>query len=271
MIVDDDTMACQYTGLLLKRLKIRYDATASGAQALEMLKTAATNSDPYKLCLIDWKMQQMDGLELTKKIRATYPKDTIIIIVSAYDLQEISDESRAAGANYLIPKPLFQSTIADVLMTIARPAINSEAITHCAPDYKKLYNFQGKKLLIAEDMSLNMEILLKLLQMVNFQVTCAANGQEAIDAYNRANPGEFAAILLDINMPVMDGYTAAKIIRSSDKSDARTIPIFALTANAFTDDIAKALDAGMNGHIAKPIEVQILYQTLSKAINGEDA
>jgi signal transduction histidine kinase/CheY-like chemotaxis protein len=265
LVVDDDPDACEYAGLLLKRMKVRYDCVNSGEEALEMLSKANEQKDPYKLCLIDWQMKGMDGLTLTKNIRAIFSNDPIIIIVSAYDLSEIMDEGLSAGVSQFITKPLFQSVVFDALMNISSGKISKQRI----PSYKEIfakYDFTGYKVLVAEDSALNMEVAVKLLQMVNFTVVCAENGQEAVELYEKAPANEYAVILMDVNMPVLNGYEATHKIRQSKKSDAQRILIYAMTANAFSEDVKDAIEAGMNGHIAKPIETEVLYKTLEEGL-----
>lgn len=260
LIVDDDKDLCEYTGILMERLGVKYDYVTDGETALEMLGEADDNGNMYDICFVDWKMPDMDGIEVTQAIRENFGKDTIVIIVSAYDLNEVEEEGKRAGADYLISKPLFQSTVFDILMRIT----DSKYEKVCYNDNnKKKYDFTGKKVLIAEDVELNMEVAVSLLKMVNFEVVCAEDGVKALEMYNRSEINEYDVILLDINMPNVDGYETARAIRASKREDGKTIPIYALTANAFTEDVAAALDAGMNGHIAKPIETDALYATLN--------
>ncbi len=261
LVVDDSEDSCEYSGILLERLGVRYEYVTNGEAALEALENAEDQDDPYTLCLIDWKMPEMDGGELTQQIREIFGEDTIIIIVSAYDLNEVEASGRSIGSNYFIPKPLFQSTLFNALMKIS------------GGDYTKIevqnedqnYDFSGKHVLIAEDVALNMEVAVKLLKMVGVEATCAEDGRQAVDLFVQGKPGQYDCILLDINMPVMDGYEAGRAIRKYNRADAATIPIYAMTANAFAEDVTAALNAGMNGHIAKPIETKVLYKTLDLA------
>lgn len=265
LIIDDNIDSCEYAGLLLSRLKIRYDISTNGEDALNMLSDAKNNNDKFNLCLIDWKMPKMDGIELTKKIRETFGDDAVVIIVSAYDLNEIEISGQTFNANYYITKPLFQSTLFNILMHIT----NGE---NFQPEIEKedpKYDFAGKRILVVEDVFLNMEITAKILKMVNVQVTGAEDGQKALEIFKTSEPNYFDCILMDINMPIMDGYETTKRIRQLNRSDAKKIPIFAMTANAFSEDVTKALNAGMNGHIAKPIETRVLYKTLNSAFFEE--
>jgi len=263
LVVDDDEESCRYSGILLKRLGVRHDYVTTGEAALEALGEAEDRKDPYHLCIIDWKMPDMDGVEVTAKIREIFGTDTIVIIVSAYDRSEVEASGRAAGANYFISKPLFQSTLFNALMQISGGNYAGLA----AENDTQAYDFKGKHVLIAEDVTLNMEVAVKLLNMVGIEVTCAEDGRQAVNIYEGSPVGYYDCVLMDINMPVMDGYEAAQIIRRCDRADAKTLPIYAMTANAFATDVTAALNAGMNGHIAKPIETAVLYKTLQSAFN----
>lgn len=266
LVIDDNLESCEYAGLLLGRMKIRYEIVTSGEEALEKLGEADEKKDAFNLCLVDWKMPDMNGVELTMKIRKIFGEETVVIIVSAYDLNELEISGHAAGANYLISKPLFQSSLFNILMHITN---GETAISDSKLEMKK-FDFTGKKVLVAEDVELNMEIAVKLLQMVNIEVTCAVDGQEALEKYEKSSPNYFDCILLDINMPIMDGYETSRRIRKSNRPDAKTMPVYAMTANAFSEDISSALNSGMNGHIAKPIETKILYKTLDATFSKEE-
>lgn len=260
LIVDDDAHAREYTAIILERLGISYEVAVSGEAALELMQQACRTGKGYDVCFIDWRMPGVSGIEVTRQIRQLYKKDTVIIIVSAYDLSEVQDEAKAAGADMFISKPLFQSTVFNVLMQLSGG--------NCTKQTAKAeeYDFTGHRLLLAEDNDLNAEIATELLNLVHMEVDRAADGQEALDKFVSSAPGTYDAILMDVQMPVMDGYAAANAIRNAAHPQAASIPIYAMTANAFTEDVTAALSAGMNGHIAKPIDTEILYSTLHKAI-----
>lgn len=259
LVVDDEEESCEYTGILLERLGARYVCCNTGERALELLGEAEDEGDPFDICIIDWRMPEMDGLAVTKKIREIFGKDAVILLVSAYDLNEVADQGKAEGADYFIPKPLFQSTVYNMLMKLS--CRNQREL----PAPKEEYNLSGHRVLLAEDVELNMEVAVKLLEMTGIQTDCTMDGMEAFHRYESMESGYYDAILLDINMPVLDGYEACRRIRRSKKADAGSVPIFAMTANAFQEDVSKALDSGMDGHIAKPIEAHILYETLRRA------
>ena len=259
LVVDDDRESCEYCGILLDRLGVRHEYVTDGEAALEMMGDAEDKGDPFTLCLVDWKMPDMDGMTVTRRIREIFGEETVVIIVTAYDLNEAEASGKAAGADYFIGKPLFQSTLFNALMRIS----GGDYTKIEAGQEKDKYDFTGKRVLVAEDVPLNMEVAVTLLNMVGAEAACAEDGRKAVDIFETSQPGSINCILLDINMPVMDGYEAARAIRRSGKADAATVPIFAMTANAFSQDIAAALSAGMNGHIAKPVEAKVLYQTLA--------
>ena len=223
------------------------------------LEKAEKEGKPYQVCIVDWHMPSMDGLEVTRKIRAGYGKDSVVVIISVYDTNEIQTEGAAAGADHFVSKPVFQSSIFNVLMKIVG--------NNSMEDKKKSpadFDFSGRHILIAEDVELNMEVAVTILSMTGAEISCAENGRIALEIYEASPDGFFDCILLDVNMPEMDGYETVRAIRSSRKPDAKTVPVFAMTANAFAEDVAAAVDAGMNGHLAKPIEVEILYETLQE-------
>lgn len=262
LIVDDEAEAVEYTSMVLDRIGVDHDVAKCGEEAVKMLQEAYDKGGGYDVCFVDWRMPDLSGIEVTKQIRKLYKEDTLIIIVSAYDLAEVEDEARAAGADQFVTKPLFQSTVFNLLMMLS------------GGKYKNMtadedeFDFTGHKILLAEDNELNREIATEILSLVNMEVESAEDGQQAVEKFNDAPEGTYDVILMDVQMPVMDGYEATKAIRALARTDAKTIPIYAMTANAFTEDVSAALSCGMNGHIAKPIDTQVLYTTLAKEIQG---
>lgn len=260
LIVDDESDTCEYTSEVLTRIGIDHDIANGGEEAINLLTREHNHGMGYDVCFLDWRMPGTNGIDVTRKIRELFDEDTIIIIVSAYDLSEVEDEARQAGANLFVTKPLFQSTAFNVLMTLS------------GGKYKKmtadetLFDFTGHRVLLAEDNALNREIACDLLEMVNMQVDCAGNGMEAVRLFTEAPSGTYDAILMDVQMPIMDGHEATKRIRASSHEEAVSIPIFAMTANAFTEDVSLSMASGMNGHISKPIDTEVLYQTLKGTI-----
>ncbi|MDD3164807.1 MAG: response regulator [Oscillospiraceae bacterium] len=262
LVVDDDENTREYTAVVLSRIGIAHEAAASGEQAIEMLEAAHAKGVGYDVCFVDWKMPGASGIDVTRRIRQLYDADTLIIIVSAYDLSEVADEAKAAGANIFVTKPLFQSTVFDVLMTLSGGKYKTTGADAAQ------FDFTGKRVLLAEDNALNMEIATELLGMTHLEIDPAENGEIACKKFAASAPGTYDAILMDIQMPVMDGYEATAAIRSSAHPQAATIPIFAMTANAFTEDVNNALSSGMNGHISKPIDTDVLYRTLERCFRA---
>ncbi|MDD2649294.1 MAG: response regulator [Eubacteriales bacterium] len=262
LIVDDDAESCEYCGILLDRLGVRHEYVTSGEAALEKLGEAEDAGDSFKLCIIDWQMPDMNGSEVTEKIREIYGDDAMIIIVSAYDASEVESSGKANRADSFIAKPLFQSTLFNALMRIS----DGDYARLESRQAKDSFDFSGKRALVVEDVELNMEVAVTLLNMVGITVTCARDGKEAVDIFENNAAGSFDCILMDINMPNMNGYEATKAIRGAGKADSMSVPIFAMTANAFSEDVAAALNAGMNGHIAKPIDSRVLYKTLENVL-----
>ncbi|MGO5053285.1 response regulator [Lachnospiraceae bacterium LCP25S3_G4] len=258
LIVDDDYDTCAYVSTVLGRIGMKHNIVYSGKEALEELANLQKQGKTIDVCFIDWKMPKMSGLEVTKKIRELYNKDTLIIIISAYDLSEVEEEAKEAGANMFVPKPIFQSTVFNALMALSGETYIKNTVK------EKAYDFNGKHMMLAEDNAINREIAVELLEMVGFTITCVCDGQQAIEVFEHASPGTFDAILMDIQMPIIDGYGATKAIRKSAHEDAKRIPIIAMTANAFTEDVTASLSAGMNDHITKPIDTDKMYQTLEK-------
>ncbi len=256
LVVDDDHDTLAYLHTLLKRMKITHDVTDSSIQALKIIKDAQGQSHPYDLCLIDWKMPDMDGLKLTRKIRE-FKNSSQIIIISAYNLNEIEDEAKAAGADMFITKPIFQSTLFNTLRGLTgMPIITPTASFND-------YDFSGHRVLLAEDNEINCEVAKALLEKTKLTVDIARDGQQVVEMFTSSLPGTYDVILMDIQMPFMNGYEATKKIRESAHEQAKTIPVVAMTANAFNEDIEKAMECGMNGHVAKPINTRQLYETIA--------
>lgn len=264
LVVDDDENTCAHASLLLENMGIDAEWVKSGREAVQIVFKAHEEFRDYDVCLVDWKMPDMDGVEVTRSIREKIGPETLIIIISAYDWSSIEEEARKAGANAFISKPLFESSLYNVLLSVIdpKPAYNdNDNNKQPVPE-----SFFGKRLLLAEDNELNREIAMELLQVTGADIDCARNGAEAVEQYLAAPEGYYDLILMDIQMPVMDGYEAARRIRASEHADARKVPIFAMTANAFKEDEEEALASGMNGHIAKPIDIKLLYQTLKNVL-----
>ena len=263
LVVDDDNDTCEHAAVLLKGMGVNVDWALNGFEAIEKVRSACEDDGRcYDVCFIDWCMPELDGIETARRMRSYVGPDVLIIIISAYDWSGIEEQAKAAGVNAFIAKPFFASNLYNMLLTVSRkPELGFSAVGN-----KETYDFGGKKVLLVEDNELNMEIASELLKFVNLQVEHAENGKVAVDIFRNSKEKEYALIFMDIQMPLMNGYDAARCIRSSEHPAAGTIPIIAMTANAFNDDVQAAFDAGMNGHLAKPIDVEVLYKTIARYI-----
>lgn len=263
LVVDDDNDTCEHAAVLLKGMGVNVDWALNGFEAIEKVRSACEDDGScYDVCFIDWCMPELDGIETARRMRRYVGPDVLIIIISAYDWSGIEEQAKAAGVNAFIAKPFFASNLYNTLLTVSRkPELGFSAVGN-----KETYDFGGKKVLLVEDNELNMEIASELLKFVNLQVEHAENGKVAVDIFRNSKEKEYALIFMDIQMPLMNGYDAARCIRSSEHPAAGTIPIIAMTANAFNDDVQAAFDAGMNGHLAKPIDVEVLYKTIARYI-----
>uniref|UniRef100_UPI00402844B0 response regulator n=1 Tax=Enterocloster aldenensis TaxID=358742 RepID=UPI00402844B0 len=260
LVADDDQVVCESAVELLKDLGMRGDWVLSGREALRRIVDARDRREDYYFVILDWQMPDMDGLDTVRAIRRNLGSDVPIIIISAYDYSNIEEEFLAAGADAFIAKPLFKSRMACAFHKFCKG--NPMEGTALAKDGPSA--LAGKRLLLVEDNELNREIAYELLRMQGFVVETAENGKQAVEKFRVSGIGEYSCILMDIQMPVMNGHEASEAIRSLSREDARKIPIIALTANAFATDLGKAHGAGMNDHIAKPIDMDRLTEVLKR-------
>ncbi len=262
LVVDDDQIACESTSLLLNDLGMKSEWVLSGREALARIEERHQEDDDYFAVLLDWKMPEMDGLETTREIRKRFGRDIPIIIISAYDWHSIEQEALEAGADGFVGKPLFKSRLSQLFNGLmGHEAAKLEAGLN---EITAQSDFSGKRVLLTEDNELNAEIAMEILSMIGMTVEWARDGQEAVDMMKNSVPGYYACIFMDVQMPVMNGIDATKAIRNLPNADAKTIPIFAMTANVFADDVMTAMNAGMNEHIAKPLNLDALMQVLNK-------
>ena len=260
LVVDDDPIACEHAQVVLGQLGISCDKAPNGAEGVEMAKVRHARREPYDLILVDWKMPEMDGVETTHQIRTSLGEDTPIIILTSYNWEDIMEEATDAGVDTFVAKPLFAGSVMDEF----KAAFNRKNLELDRPEV----DLAGKRILLAEDMMVNAEILMMMLTAENISVEHAENGQIAVDMFADHEPGYYDAILMDLRMPVMDGLTATRAIRAMEHEDARSIPIIALTANAFDEDVQRSMQAGLNAHLSKPIEAGILFGTLRSLIGN---
>ncbi|MEF9866087.1 MAG: response regulator, partial [Oscillospiraceae bacterium] len=265
LIVDDDIIICRHTKQILQDMSMQAEYVVSGANAISAVKEKWESHEYYDIILLDWKMPDMDGIETTRAIRKIVGPDVTIIIMTAYDWAVIETEAKQAGVNLLLAKPLFKSSLCS-----AFEKIYSEKGKEKAALAPVEFDFTGKRVLLVEDHLLNIEVAKKMLTNKHLEVEVAENGLLAIETFAQKPDKYYDAILMDIRMPVMDGITAAKSIRQMRKADAKAVPIIAMTANAFDEDIDKTKAAGMNAHLAKPIEPSLLYQTLQHFLWKEE-
>ena len=255
LVVDDDTDTCMSVSKMLKQIGMRADWTVSGKESIVRAKEAFEEGDEFKAYIIDWLMPDMNGIETVRRIRKVIGESTPIIILTAYDWSDIENEAREAGVTAFVSKPLFMSELREVL---TRP-IRTKVVRKEAPEK---VDFTGKKILLVEDNELNQEIATEILKGVGFEVDVAEDGIAAVDKMASAASDRYDLILMDIQMPKMNGFIATREIRTLSDNRKANIPIIAMTANAFDEDKKMAYEAGMNGFVAKPINIKTLMSTL---------
>lgn len=262
LIVDDDIVTCEHASLIMSDLGLQAEYVTSGASAVLEIEKGIREMKPYDIVLVDLKMPDMDGIQTAKAIRRLVGAETLVVVMTAYEWKEIEADARRAGVDFFITKPLFRSELVDLFEKIND---FSEAVYE--PETAKgEIQFAGERILLVEDNELNLEVAASLLEMKGLTIESACNGLQALEKFCSTPVGYYDAVLMDIRMPVMDGLEAARNIRLFDKSDAQTIPIIAMTANAFDEDVEKSHAAGMNAHLAKPIDPEKLFAVLQEFI-----
>lgn len=261
LVADDDKVFLESAKDTFKSFGLDADTVTNGADAVKMIAECHNTGSDYHCVIIDWKMPNMNGLETIKAIREKVGDDVSVIIVSAYDWTEIEEEAIKAGANGFIAKPLFRSSVYNKLNEL----LNFDKKEKSAPEENN-DDLKNLNLLIAEDNDINWEIIQVMLEFYNITSERAENGQICVDKINSAPEGTYDAILMDVQMPVLNGHDATRAIRKSDKEYVKNIPIIAMTADAFAEDIIACKEAGMNGHVAKPINMQNLTKELRSAL-----
>jgi CheY-like chemotaxis protein len=266
LVVDDEETACESACEILNSLEMQAEYVLSGEAAVQRLQEAHADNADFSVVILDWKMPGKDGLETAREIRAVIGEEIPIIILSAYDWTDIEQEALAAGVNAFIEKPLFKSRLTHVLKEVLGIG-SSENPKEELETYQEEH-YEGKRVLLTEDNELNLEVAKELLGIVGLTVEVALDGKEAVEKVSAMPAGYYDLIFMDIQMPVMNGYEAARQIRGLDRQDLKEIPIIAMTADAFASDVRKAEEAGMNGHIAKPIDIAKLEQTMKRYIKS---
>ncbi|MGM9585526.1 MAG: response regulator [Faecousia sp.] len=262
LVADDDPCSLESCCSILTDFGMKADGVSSGEEAVTRVLEHHRQNRDYFACILDWKMPDMDGIETTRAIRRAVGDEVPIIIISAYDWSDIEQEARAAGANAFISKPLFRSRLAKTFDTLVGKEEPSQAATPLV-ELGQL-NLQGRRALLAEDNALNAEIAAEFMAMAGLTVDFAVDGMEAVDRVSQNPDGYYDIIFMDIQMPRMNGYDATRAIRAMNRSYCRQIPIVAMTANAFAEDVQAAKTVGMNEHIAKPLDLGVLAKTLHK-------
>ena len=259
LVVDDDEELCRSAASSLMELGIQAEWVQDGQSAVQMSVRRHEQGQDYHMVLLDWEMPGMNGLETARELRRHLGEDVPILLISAYDWSEIEEEARLAGITGFISKPLFKSTLFYELKRFVEEDAEPGGLQEepAVPDWK------GKRILLAEDNELNWEVASTLLQEYGFDLDWAENGQVCVDMFRESSVRYYDVVLMDIRMPVMNGYEAARSIRAMDRPDA-DIPIIAMTADAFSEDIQKCLDSGMNAHIAKPLDMKEVLRMLQK-------
>ena len=258
LVIDDDPIACEHAEIVLGQVGVSCEKAGSGHEGIDMVKLRHARREPYNLILVDWKMPELDGVETTRQIRAAVGHETPIIILTSFSWEDIADEAREAGVDTFVSKPLFAGTVMDEFRDAFKRK-NIQLVQETA-------DLTGRRVLLAEDVPVNAEIMMMVLSMREMEVELAENGQEAVDMFAAHEEGYYDAVLMDMRMPVMDGLEATRRIRAMERADAKTMPIIALTANAFDEDVQRSMQAGLNAHLSKPVEPEALFRTLETLI-----
>jgi len=260
LVVDDDEIAAEHARIVLDEVGIKADTAYNGTSALSMLEIQHAKHEPYDLVLLDWRMPDMDGIEVARVVHERYDKETTVIILTSFNWDDIMDEAMHVGVDSFLAKPLFASGVIEEFERIARKnnmSLHKE---------KMRADLAGRRILLAEDVEINAEIMKEVIMMKDAEIDHAENGRIVVDMFNESPINYYDAILMDVRMPELDGLEATAAIRALPRADAKTVPIIAMTANAFDEDVQRSLQVGMNAHLSKPVEPDHLYQTLEELI-----
>lgn len=260
IVADDDEDICLNIVKAMENTGVTTEYATDGESAVQMMRKARENGAPYNLILLDWKMPNLDGMETARLIRKNYSQKIPILLFTAYDWGEIEREAKEVGVAHFIPKPFFMTNFKDVI----RRVMDSQKKAGAAEENMIV---RGKTVLVVDDIQANRLVLTKILGTLGAECDVACNGQEAVDKFMDSSPGGYDLILMDVQMPVLDGYEATRAIRRSDHPSAKTVPIIAMTANAFVDDIRAAIESGMNAHVAKPVQIDKLKATIRQVFD----
>ena len=260
LVIDDDPIACEHTKIVLEEIGIFADTVTSGEEAIKLIELKSARRESYNLIFVDWQMPEKNGLEVTEEIRKLIGFDSAVVILTAYNWDEIEEAAKSAGVDSFMAKPLFAS---NVLSTFRQTMENKKS-----QEEIELADLTDRKILLAEDMPVNAEIMKELLSIMGMVTDHAENGKIVVEMFEKSLPNYYDAILMDVRMPIMDGLAATTAIRNLNRADSKTVPIIAMTANAFDEDVQRSLQAGMNAHLSKPVEPERLYKTLGEFIKN---
>jgi len=264
IVADDDPFARESVLHAMKNTGVEVHYAEDGDEAVRMIREGRERGEPYDLILLDWRMPRLDGLETARLIRKNYPLKIPILFFTAYDWSDIEDEAREIGISHFLPKPFFMSTFRDAIRRVMHT--RGAPLYDAAPIVNEENVLEGKHILVAEDIEVNRLILDKILSSYHATCDMAENGQVAVDKFAASQPGEYDMIFMDVQMPVMNGYEATRAIRACSHPEAKTVPIIAMTANAFADDVREALESGMDAHVSKPIVIEQMKSTISMVL-----
>ena len=283
LVVDDDEISCEHSQLVLRSLGAEAETETDPRRALARLREAREAGQGYALLLTDYRMPEMNGLELIRALRGFDGGGTAAVMLTGYNWDIIEEEAIAEGTDAILAKPLFADTLLRQLWPVLERngllrVESGELRVESAPagaesslgGGEETADIAGRRVLMAEDVDQNAEILADLLELEDVLSERAANGQEAVDMFAASPEGWYDIILMDVRMPVLDGLAATRAIRALDRPDAKTIPIVAMTANVFDEDVQNSLQAGMNAHLGKPVEPEKLYETIGKMVAGKE-
>ncbi len=262
LVVDDDFNTCDSVSYMLGQIGLRAEWTLSGKEAVLRTKQASMRKDGYLVYIIDWLLPDMNVIEVNRRVRQMMGDDVPVIVLTAYDWSDIEEEAKEAGVTAFCSKPLFMSELRDCLRTVIglEEADEVEQVSGTV-------QFKAGRILLAEDNELNQEIAVEILDSAGFKTEVAENGKIAVEMLEKSSPGYYQLVLMDVQMPVMNGYEAVREIRQLENQKLASVPVIAMTANAFEEDKQEALRNGMDGHIAKPINIEILFNTLNKVLS----
>ena len=260
LVVDDNPIEAEHASMVLGEVGIKADICTSGQEALSKIELQHARKKPYTIVLMDWDMPTMSGSEMSEEIFKRYGKEIFVVAMTAYNWADNSEEAQSVGVENYLEKPLYASSVLENLERIISRS-DSDLLK-----VKKTARLEGRRILLAEDMEINAEIMMNVLEMENIKADHAENGEEAVKLFEESTAGIYSAILMDVRMPKLDGLEATRAIRSLDREDAKRIPIIALTASAFDEDVQLSLKAGMNAHLNKPVEADHLIRILGELI-----